>query len=68
MAAQWYVHCIQQSHVLPLMQRLPGAICQQYNARCHKARVPQDCLRTLTTLSWPARSTDLSLIEHIWDH
>ncbi|GFX33147.1 transposable element Tcb2 transposase [Trichonephila clavipes] len=28
----------------------------------------QDCLRTVTTLPWPARSPDLSLIEHIWDH
>ncbi|GFV75523.1 transposable element Tcb2 transposase [Trichonephila clavipes] len=28
----------------------------------------QDCLRTVTTLPWPAPSPDLSLIEHIWDH
>ncbi|GFS76229.1 transposable element Tcb1 transposase [Trichonephila clavipes] len=28
----------------------------------------QDCLRTLATLPWPARSPDLSPIEHIWDH
>ncbi|GFT75470.1 hypothetical protein TNCV_4832851 [Trichonephila clavipes] len=30
-------------------------------------RVSQDCLHTVTTLSWPARSLDLSPIEHIWD-
>ncbi|GFY19320.1 transposable element Tcb1 transposase [Trichonephila clavipes] len=53
---------------LPLMQRLPGAIFQQDNARRHTARMSQDCLRTLTTLPWPARSPYLSPIEHIWDH
>ncbi|GFW03562.1 transposable element Tcb2 transposase [Trichonephila clavipes] len=50
------------------MQRLPGAIFQQDNARPHTARVSQDCLRTVTTLPWPARSPDLSPIEHIWDY
>ncbi|GFV38205.1 transposable element Tcb1 transposase [Trichonephila clavipes] len=38
------------------------------NARPHTARVSQDCLRTVTTLPWPARSPNLSPIEHIWDH
>ncbi|GFU42240.1 transposable element Tcb2 transposase [Trichonephila clavipes] len=47
--------------------QLPGAIFQQDNARPHTARVSQDCLCTVTTLPWPARSPDLSLIEHIWD-
>ncbi|GFT86156.1 transposable element Tcb2 transposase [Trichonephila clavipes] len=28
----------------------------------------QDCLRTFTTLPWPARSPDLPPIEHIWDN
>ncbi|GFV67569.1 transposable element Tcb1 transposase [Trichonephila clavipes] len=28
----------------------------------------QGCLRTVTTLPWPALSPDLSSIEHIWDH
>ncbi|GFW08242.1 transposable element Tcb2 transposase [Trichonephila clavipes] len=65
MTAQGYVHDIQQPHVLPLMQRLPGAIFQQDNAQPHTARVSQD---TVTTLSWPAQTSDLSPIEHIWDH
>ncbi|GFX02641.1 transposable element Tcb1 transposase [Trichonephila clavipes] len=50
------------------MQWLPGAIFQQDNARPHKARMSQDCLRTVTTLPWPSRFPDLSPIEHIWDH
>ncbi|GFY13330.1 retrovirus-related Pol polyprotein from transposon 412 [Trichonephila clavipes] len=49
------------------MQRLPGAIFQQDSVRPHTARVSQDCLRTVTTLPWPARSSDLSPIKHIWD-
>ncbi|GFU35615.1 transposable element Tcb2 transposase [Trichonephila clavipes] len=68
MTAQRYVHDILQPHVLPLMQRLPGAIFQQDNAQPHTVRLSQDCLRTVTTLSWPALSPDLSPIEHIWDH
>ncbi|GFX58183.1 transposable element Tcb2 transposase [Trichonephila clavipes] len=62
MGAQRYVHDILQPHVLPLMQRLPGAIFQQYNARPHTTRVSSD------GLPWPTPSPDLSLNEHIWDH
>ncbi|GFY32979.1 transposable element Tcb2 transposase [Trichonephila clavipes] len=62
MTAQWYVHDILQPHVSSLMQRLPGAIFQQDNARRHTARVSQDCLHTVNTLPWPARSPDLSSI------
>ncbi|GFW65817.1 transposable element Tcb1 transposase [Trichonephila clavipes] len=39
MTAQRYVHDILQLHVLPLMQRFPGAIFQQDNARPHTARI-----------------------------
>ncbi|GFV53075.1 transposable element Tcb1 transposase [Trichonephila clavipes] len=34
----------------------------------HMAKVSQDCLHTVTTLPWPARSPDLSPIEHISDY
>ncbi|GFW35882.1 galactoside 2-alpha-L-fucosyltransferase 3 [Trichonephila clavipes] len=68
MTSQWYVHDILQPHVLPLMQRFPGVIFQQNNARPHTARVSQDCLHTITTLPWPARSPNLSQIERIWDN
>ncbi|GFS63192.1 transposable element Tcb2 transposase [Trichonephila clavipes] len=68
MTAQRYVHDILQTHVLPLMERLPGALFQQDNAQPYTARVSQDSLRTVTTLLWPDRSPDLSPIEHIWNH
>ncbi|GFX78789.1 transposable element Tcb2 transposase [Trichonephila clavipes] len=65
MTDQRYAHDILQPHVMPLMQRLPGAIFQQVNVRPHTAMVSQDCLRTVTTLPWSARSPDLSPIEHM---
>lgn len=68
MTAQRYVRDILQPHVLPLMAGLPAGIFQQDNARPHTARVSQECLRHITTLPWPARSLDLSPIEHVWDH
>ncbi|GFV31789.1 transposable element Tcb1 transposase [Trichonephila clavipes] len=68
MTAQRYVQDTLRPHVLPLVQRLPGAIFQPDNVRPHTARVLQDCLRTVTTLHWSARSPDLSPIEHISDH
>ncbi|GFX33956.1 transposable element Tcb1 transposase [Trichonephila clavipes] len=68
MTAQQYIYDILQPRVLPLMQWLPRGTFQQDNTRPHTARVSQFCLRTVTILPWPARSPDLSPIEHIWDH
>ncbi|GFT07758.1 transposable element Tcb2 transposase [Trichonephila clavipes] len=65
MIAQRYAHGILQPHVLPLIQRLSGAIFLPDNVRPLTARVSQDCLRTVTTLPWPVGSPDLSPIEHI---
>ncbi|GFY05980.1 uncharacterized protein TNCV_3862841 [Trichonephila clavipes] len=42
MTARRYVRNIMQPHVFPLMQRLPGAIFQQDNARPHMTRMSQD--------------------------
>ncbi|GFY20200.1 uncharacterized protein TNCV_208321 [Trichonephila clavipes] len=44
MTAQRYVHDILQPHVLPLMQRLPGALFQQDNARPRTAKVTVSAL------------------------
>ncbi|GFS99633.1 transposable element Tcb2 transposase [Trichonephila clavipes] len=54
MTVQRYVHDILQTHVLPFIQRLPGTLFQQNNARPPTARVSQDCIRTVTTLPLPA--------------
>ncbi|GFW57898.1 transposable element Tcb2 transposase [Trichonephila clavipes] len=51
----------------PFLNGLPGAIFQQDNARPHTARVAQDFLRHFQTLTWPARSPNLSPVEHVWD-
>ncbi|GFV62773.1 DDE_3 domain-containing protein [Trichonephila clavipes] len=61
------VYDILRPHVGPFLNGLPGAIFQQDNARQHTARVAQDFLHHFQTLSWPARSPDLSPVEHVWD-
>ncbi|GFY20488.1 transposable element Tc1 transposase [Trichonephila clavipes] len=54
-------------HPGPFLNGLPGAIFQQDSARPHTARIAQDFLRHFQTLPWPARSRDLSPVEHVWD-
>ena len=57
-------------HIVPFLQQHgPGLTLQQDNARPHVARVVQDDLhaRQIPTMLWPARSPDLSPIEHVWD-
>ncbi|GFX19750.1 transposable element Tc1 transposase [Trichonephila clavipes] len=51
----------------PFLNGLPGAIFQQDNALPHTARVAHDFLRHFQTLPWPARSPDLSPVEHLCD-
>ncbi|GFU42972.1 transposable element Tcb2 transposase [Trichonephila clavipes] len=65
MTAQRYIYDILKPHVFPLMQRLPGAIFWQDNARPLTTRLSQDCQYTVTTLPWNGRSPDLSPIEFI---
>ncbi|GFX50898.1 transposable element Tc1 transposase [Trichonephila clavipes] len=67
LTGQRYDDDILQPHAGPFLNGLPGAIFQQDNARPHTARVAQDFLRHFQTLPWPARSLDLSPVEHVWD-
>ena len=54
--------------VLRFMRRHPGFLFQQANARPHTARITFLLHRSnVQMLDWPARSPDLSPIEHVWD-
>ncbi|GFU15330.1 transposable element Tcb2 transposase [Trichonephila clavipes] len=64
MRAQGYVHGIMRSYVLPLMQRLLGAIFEQDNARPHTARVSQDCLCTGKTEGKVTANIEQSFLRH----
>lgn len=59
---------ILQPHVIPHINA-NGGLFQHDNARPHVARVCQEFLQRnqVNTLPWPARSPDLSPIEHLWD-
>ena len=56
--------------VVPYLQRHNVWIFQNYNARPHTAKHTQNILRihNVHVLQWPARSPNLSPIEHLWDH
>ncbi|GFU15693.1 transposable element Tcb2 transposase [Trichonephila clavipes] len=65
LTGQRYVDDILRPHVGSCLNGLPGAIFQQDNARPHTARVAQDFPCHFQTLPWPARSPDLSPVEHV---
>ncbi|GFW17964.1 DDE_3 domain-containing protein [Trichonephila clavipes] len=67
LTGQRYVDDDLRPQVGPFLNGLPKAIFQQDNACPHTARVVQDFLRHFQTLPWPARSPDLSPVEHVWD-
>ncbi|GFU53488.1 hypothetical protein TNCV_3169221 [Trichonephila clavipes] len=54
--------------VVPFLKGIPVAIFQQDNVPPHVAKTVQDLCSNqhIQLLSWPAYSTDLSLIEHVW--
>lgn len=56
--------------VVPYIANNHADVLQQDNARCHTARYTQTVLlqNNIEVLDWPAKSPDLSPIEHLWDH
>ncbi|PSN35629.1 Transposable element Tc1 transposase [Blattella germanica] len=64
-----YIREVLQPEALPLLQATPHAIFQQDNVRPHVARILQafSQRRQVSLLPWPARSPDMSPIEHVWD-
>ena len=64
-----YIREVLQPEGLPLFKATPHAIFQQDNARPNVARIMQAFFqrRWVSLLSWPARSPDMSPIEHVWD-
>ncbi|GBO26386.1 hypothetical protein AVEN_13426-1 [Araneus ventricosus] len=49
------------------MNSIQGGVFQQDNARPHTPVVTQHVLQSVDMLPWPARSPDLSPIEHVWN-
>ena len=70
LTAQRYCVGIIEPVVVPYLQQHHVGIFQHYNARPHTMRHTQNILRihNVNVLQWPARSLDLSPIEHLWDH
>ncbi|GFV50439.1 DDE_3 domain-containing protein [Trichonephila clavipes] len=58
LTGQRYVDDILRPHVGPFLNGLPGAIFQQELLKTSYA---------IFRLPWPARSPDLSPVEHVWD-
>lgn len=63
-----YLHEIIEQYIIPNVTK-HNLILQQDNARPHTAKIVADalCTRNVPVLPWPARSPDLSPIEHAWD-
>ncbi|GFW68182.1 transposable element Tc1 transposase [Trichonephila clavipes] len=62
-----YVDNILRTVLIPFLLQYRGLIFQQDNARPRTTHVSMNCLTACQTFRYPARSPDLSPIEHVWD-
>ena len=64
-----YIMEVLQPEILSLLQATPHAIFQQDNVWPQVARIVKAFFqrRRVSLLPWPARSPDMSPIEHVWD-
>lgn len=67
MTARRYVDQVTRPVVIPFMNTIPNGVFQQDNARPHTAVITRVALQHVPIMPWPARSPDLSAIEHVWD-
>jgi hypothetical protein len=68
--ADRYITNILQDHVVPFAPHIgDNFILMQDNARPHIARCVTNFLTEtgITKMDWPARSSDMNPIEHVWD-
>ncbi|KFM68745.1 Transposable element Tcb1 transposase, partial [Stegodyphus mimosarum] len=70
MRSQIYRDVILEQHV-PLFRGTMGAqfVFMDDNARPHRANIVSECLQSedITRMDWPVFSSDLNLLEHVWD-
>ena len=70
LTAQDYIDVVLRSTVVSFLQQQPRGVGDQLvNVRLHTTRIVQNFLGTnnVNVLSWPACSSDMSPIDHLWD-
>ncbi|GBM94684.1 hypothetical protein AVEN_274906-1 [Araneus ventricosus] len=67
LTANVYVSLVIQPFVMPFINSIQGGAFQLDNALNQTAVVTQHALQSVDMLHWPARLSDLSPIEHVWD-
>ena len=62
-----YISHVVNSLLLPFVRQEGDVPFQQDNARPHTSAATQRALLRVQQQPWPARTSDISPIEHIWD-
>ncbi|GFW13932.1 transposable element Tcb2 transposase [Trichonephila clavipes] len=69
LTGQRYVDDILRPHAGPFLNGLPGTPTK-FSSKIMLVRIQQELLKTsyvIFRLPWPARSPELSPVEHVWD-